>query len=287
MLQFTKMQAAGNDFVVVDATENPERFSAGRIRALADRHYGIGFDQLLVVKKTDSPGADFGYKIFNADGSEAGMCGNGARCFALFVFNHGLTKKKNIVVKANQRLITLELLEDNMVRVKMGKARFSPDSIPFIADSFEKRVCGKAKLYKVKKKGEEHWFGVANMGNPHAVFVTQATFANQVVMDAPLEELARVLKLKDVFPKDVNVSVLQVRSKDEAFLRVYERGVGETLACGSGACAAFSIAHRMGLLEEKATIRMPGGQVTVEVDLNRDVFLTGSATEVFTGCTPL
>ncbi len=277
MLQFTKMQAAGNDFVVVDATINPFRLRAHDIRYLADRHYGIGFDQLLIVRKSSSAKADFGYRIFNADGSEAKMCGNGARCFALFVRNHKLTTKKSIKVKTKTSFITLDVLDGNLVRVKMGKARFSPSIIPFLDGRFKRKWIGKARLYKLATKEKDNWFGVVNVGNPHAIFITDNA------RDIALHGLAYALRHSSAFPDDVNVSVLEVRSESEAFLRVNERGVGETLACGSGACAAFVLAHRMGLLKEKATIRMTGGQVTVEIDQNRDIFLTGTAQEVFTG----
>lgn len=279
MLQFTKMQAAGNDFIVVDATKKPLRLSAGKIRCLADRHYGIGFDQLLVVKKSDSDCADFGYQIFNADGSEAEMCGNGARCFAIFVLRHGLTEKRKIAVEAKHGLITLEVVEQNTVRVNMGKALFAPEEIPFCTEGFESKIFGKATLYKLKDSNKGKWFGVVNMGNPHAVFVMDDA------MEAPLKGLARSIRHKERFPEGVNVSVLAVLTEKTARLRVDERGVGETLACGSGACAAFSLAHQMGLLGEKAAIQMPGGQVTVEIDENDNVFLTGSAVEVFEGRT--
>lgn len=284
MLQFTKMQATGNDFIVVDATKKPLRLSAGKIRCLADRHYGIGFDQLLMVKnvkKCDSDRADFGYRIFNADGSEAEMCGNGARCFALFVLNHGLTDKKTITVKAKHGLITLENLGGNAVRVNMGKPRFSPVDIPFLPQGFERKKQGNATLFKLKKNDEDLWFGVANMGNPHAIFLVEKTSC------APLGIIAKTLKQTQAFPEDVNVSVLEVQTKESAILRVCERGVGETLACGSGACAAFSLAHQMGKLGQKATIQMTGGRVTVEIDSAGDVFLTGYAVEVFTGCTAI
>lgn len=280
MLRFTKMQAAGNDFIVVDATKKPLRLSVRKIRTLADRHYGIGFDQLLIVKKSESERADFGYQIFNADGSEAEMCGNGARCFALFVLSHGLTKKRKIAVEAKHGLITLEVVEQNTVRVNMGKALFAPEKIPFCSESFESKVFGKATLYKLKGSNKGNWFGVVNMGNPHAVFVMDDA------MDVRLKGLARSLRHKEMFPEGVNVSVLAVLTEKAARLRVDERGVGETLACGSGACAAFSLAHQIGLLGKKAAIQMPGGQVTVEIDENDNVFLTGSAVEVFEGCTP-
>lgn len=281
MLQFTKMQAAGNDFIVVDATQKPLRLNAEKIRCLADRHYGIGFDQLLVVKKSDRPNADFGYRIFNADGSEAEMCGNGARCFALFVLSHGLTDKKTITVKAKHGLITLENLGGNAVRVNMGKPRFSPVDIPFFPQDFERKEQGNATLFKVRKDDEDFWFGVANMGNPHAIFLVERA------VGAPLGILAGILKRTKAFPEGVNVSVLELQSENEAILRVCERGVGETLACGSGACAAFSLAHQMGKLGQKAAIQMTGGRVTVEIDSAGDVFLTGLAVEVFTGCTAI
>lgn len=281
MLQFTKMQAAGNDFIVVDATQKPLRLNAEKIRCLADRHYGIGFDQLLVVKKSDRPNADFGYRIFNADGSEAEMCGNGARCFALFVLSHGLTDKKTITVKAKRGLITLENLGGNAVRVNMGKPRFSPVDIPFFPQDFERKEQGNATLFKVRKDDEDFWFGVANMGNPHAIFLVERA------VGAPLGILAGILKRTKAFPEGVNVSVLELQSENEAILRVCERGVGETLACGSGACAAFSLAHQMGKLGQKAAIQMTGGRVTVEIDSAGDVFLTGLAVEVFTGCTAI
>lgn len=279
MLHFTKMHAAGNDFIVVDATKKPFCLEAQEIRVLADRHYGIGFDQLLVVQPSNDSLADFGYQIFNADGSEAQMCGNGARCFALFVLKHGLTEKKSIAVRAKHGLITLEVLDENFVRVKMGRARFVPKEIPFLANSFESKLFGKAVLYKEKEEVQTNWFGVVNMGNPHAIFVVEKA------TEAPLKEFAQSLQHTRAFPEGVNVSVLEVLSKREAFLRVHERGVGETLACGSGACAAFALAHQMGLLGEKAAIKMPGGQVTVEIDKNSDIFLTGSAEAVFEGQT--
>ena len=278
MLQFTKMQGAGNDFIVLDATRQKFVLGSKDIQRLADRHYGIGFDQLLVVEPSSRADADFKYRIFNADGAEVQMCGNGARCFAVFVYSHGLTLKRRIRVETLAGIIEPEILENGTVRVDMGRACFDSKKVPFLSDDFESEAQpGGAALYRTKIGSEIVQFGVVSMGNPHAVcFVDEAETVD-------IEKYGFALQHSGAFPEGVNVGFLQVLSRTEAVLRVYERGVGETLACGTGACAAFSLANRCGFLSSRATMHMRGGDLVGELSINSHIFLSGPAVCVFEG----
>lgn len=276
-LSFTKMQGTGNDFVVIDATKTPFSLWPDVIRALADRHTGIGFDQMLVVQADETGEADFCYRIFNADGGEVAMCGNGARCFALYVRNHGLTKKNRIRVRTMSGIITPEIVSDDMVRVDMGCASFCPEDVPFVSAGFKRTMRQEACLYHADIHGAVLTFGVVSMGNPHAVCLVSP---EQLAL---IETIGPALQASKAFPEGVNVGLLAVCSPTKARLRVFERGVGETLACGSGASAAFALAHRAGLLKATAQFQMRGGNLLMQSGKDGHVLLTGPACEVFEG----
>ncbi len=276
-LKFTKMQGAGNDFIVIDATHDAFSLEAKEIRRLSDRHFGIGFDQLLVVEASNEADVDFRYRIFNADGGEVSMCGNGARCFARFVRSHGLTKKTSIRVRTQSGVIVPEVLPDDSVRVDMGKANFAPEKVPFLPEGFEKESSGEGTLYRTAVAGCALLFGVASMGNPHAVcFIGKDE-------EIDVQKIGPALQNCGAFPEGVNVGFLKVESKGRALLRVYERGAGETLACGSGACAAFAVANRVGALASEATLEMAGGTLRVQKTEEGHILLAGPAEEVFEG----
>ena len=276
-LSFTKMQGTGNDFVVIDATKKPFSLSTDTIRSLADRRYGIGFDQMLVVQPDETGQADFCYRIFNADGGEVAMCGNGARCFALYVRSHGLTQKDRIRVRTMSGIITPEILSDGTVRVDMGCPNFCPKNVPFNPESFESVSRKDAVLYRTKVSGISFAFGVVSMGNPHAVCLVQREQLPLVGTIGP------ALQACGAFPEGVNVGLLTVYSLKQTALRVFERGVGATLACGSGASAAFAVAHRAGLLTDQAEFQMRGGRLLMQAGKDGHVLLTGPACEVFEG----
>ena len=276
-LKFTKMQGAGNDFIVIDATHDAFHLTSDEIRRLSDRHFGIGFDQLLVVEPSDEADVDFRYRIFNADGGEVPMCGNGARCFATFVRSHGLTKKTSIRVRTQSGVIVPEVLPDGSVRVDMGRANFAPEKVPFLPEGFERESLGDGTLYRGTVAGTALCFGVASMGNPHAVCFIERDEEVDVQKTGP------ALQNCGAFPEGVNVGFLKVESKERASLRVYERGAGETLACGSGACAAFAVANRVGVLASKVTLEMAGGTLTVQKTEEGHILLAGPAEEVFEG----
>ena len=276
-LSFTKMQGTGNDFVVIDATKEPFSLSTDTIRSLADRRYGIGFDQMLVVQSDETGRADFCYRIFNADGGDVAMCGNGARCFALYVRSHGLTQKNRIRVRTMSGIITPEILSDGTVRVDMGCPNFCPKDVPFNPETFESVSRKNAVLYRTKISGISFSFGVVSMGNPHAVCLVQREQLPLVGTIGP------ALQACGAFPEGVNVGLLTVYSAEQAALRVFERGAGETLACGSGASAALAIAHRAGLLTDKADFQMRGGRLLMQIGQDGHVLLAGPACEVFEG----
>lgn len=268
-LQFTKMQGAGNDFVVVDATRQPFSLSAAQIRRLGDRRFGVGCDQLLVIEAADGPDHDFRYRIFNgADGSEVEHCGNGARCFVRFVRDKGLTDKTEIRVRTVNALLSLALMPDGRVRVDMGPPRFESEQIPFV-DTGAPELTGVAVL---------------SMGNPHAVLRVDD------VDLAPVQELGERMQALSAFPKSVNVGFLQVLDRSHARIRVYERGAGETLACGTGTCAAVVAGIRAGWFDGAVEVQARGGLLRIEWDANvagASVFMTGPAETVFEGTVEL
>ncbi|MDI4636557.1 MULTISPECIES: diaminopimelate epimerase [Halomonadaceae] len=271
LLHFTKMHGLGNDFMVVDLITQRARLRDEQIRELADRHFGIGFDQLLVVEPPLDPDMDFRYRIFNADGSEVENCGNGARCFARFVRDQRLTHKHEIHVETRGGPLTLKVEDDGRVSVDMGVPRFAPQSLPFEADEDRLR-------HRLEVDGETLEIGVASLGNPHAVLTVED------VKTAPVARLGPAIEAHPRFPRRVNVGFMQVMSPNEIRLRVFERGSGETLACGTGACAAVACGIRQGLLESPVTVHLTGGDLTIAWP-NQDapLLMTGPVVRVFDG----
>ena len=270
-IQFSKMHGLGNDFMVVDGVTQKVFFSPDTIRRLADRHFGIGFDQLLLVEPPYDPEQDFHYRIFNADGSEVQQCGNGARCFARFVRLKGLTNKERIAVSTMSGRIVLQLEQDNQVTVNMGIPEFEPAKVPFRAQKAE-------KTYLLRVDEQTVMCGVVSMGNPHCVLEVDS------VKSAPVESLGPLLESFDRFPERVNVGFMEVVSASEIRLRVYERGAGETLACGTGACAAAVIGMSQGKLSERVKVHLPGGTLQIAwKGPGTPVFMTGPAEHVFDG----
>ncbi len=271
MLQFTKMHGLGNDFIVIDAINQDIHLSTEQIRFLADRHFGIGCDQLLFVERPSSPEVDFKYRIFNADGGEVEQCGNGARCFARFIRDKGLTHKDDIPVETKTGVIRLKIEPDGEVTVNMGIPQFEPSAIPFEAEQ-------RANQYQLEVDGRIWLIGAVSMGNPHAVLhVTNVDSAN-------VEELGPAIEAHLRFPRRVNVGFMEVVDRSRIRLRVFERGVGETLACGTGACAAMVIGRQQGLLDELVTVELAGGALTIRwPGEGEPVYMTGPATNVFEG----
>lgn len=271
LLHFTKMHGLGNDFVMVDLVTQRARITAAQISQLADRRFGIGFDQLLVVEPPRDPTMDFRYRIFNADGSEVENCGNGARCFARFVRDQRLTHKREIHVETAGGPLVLKVQHDGLVRVDMGRPRFTPSALPFDAP-------GDQPLHSLEVDGEILSVSVVSMGNPHAVLQVDD------VQSAPVERLGPAIEAHPRFPKKVNAGFMQVVSPNQIRLRVFERGSGETLACGTGACAAVASGIRQGLLKSPVTVQLPGGKLTIEwPDPEAALIMVGSATRVFDG----
>jgi diaminopimelate epimerase len=270
-LTFTKMQALGNDFVVFDGVRQTVALSADQYRRIADRHFGIGCDQILLVEPPGSAEVDFSYRIFNADGGEVEQCGNGARCFVHFVRDQGLTDKTEIAVQTLGGIIRPRLEADGSVTVDMGVPRFEPEAIPFVADS---RQAG----YDLDVGTETVTVQVVSMGNPHAV---------QVVPDvdrAPVARQGPLIESHSRFPRRVNAGYMQVLDRRHIRLRVYERGAGETLACGSGACAAVAAGRAAGLLDATVAVQLRGGELRIRWEgEGQPVYMTGPAVSVFEG----
>ncbi len=270
MLSFVKMHGLGNDFVVIDAFSRPLALGREQIRRLADRRYGIGCDQLLLVEPA-SGDADFRYRIYNADGSEAEMCGNGARAFARFVHDQGLSQSKRLRLETGAGLVETRLLEGGEVMVNMGPPRFEPARIPFLAPQ-------ESLDYQLDIDGQQYEIGVLSMGNPHALLRVES------VDSAPVAVVGAAIERHERFPARVNVGFMQVEERNALRLRVYERGAGETLACGTNACAAVVHGRRMGWLDSQVVVTLPGGSVVVSWEGNgEDVWLTGPAHYVFRG----
>ena len=270
-LHFTKMHGIGNDFVVINAIEQRIALSPEQLRFIADRHFGIGCDQILLVDATDRSGVDFRYRIFNADGNEVEQCGNGARCFARFVRDKGLTNKDIITVETSAGILILHIQSDGQVTVNMGIPEFNPAKIPFVADHL-------ASSYPLEVNGYGFSVGAVAIGNPHVVLQVDS------VAQAPVAQLGPLLEQHVRFPKRVNVGFLQIVSRDEFKLRVYERGAGETLACGSGACAAMVIARGWNLLNETAQAQLRGGTLIIKWQgPGTPVMMTGPAHTVYEG----
>ena len=269
-LKFTKMQGLGNDFVVLDGINQAITLDREQIRKLADRHFGIGCDQLLLVEKAEGQ-ADFRYRIFNADGGEVEQCGNGARCFVRYVHDHGLTQKNEIRIETLSGVISPHLEVNGNVTVNMGKPIFEPEAIPFAA---EKR----ALTYLLELQGQPVTISAVSMGNPHAVRVVPD------VETAPVDTEGALIESHPRFPKRVNVGYLQVMDRTHIKLRVFERGAGETLACGTGACAAVVAGINLGLLDHRVKVSTRGGELTISWQGNDEpVWMTGPAVTVFEG----
>jgi diaminopimelate epimerase len=271
MINFTKMHGLGNDFVVIDAINQAISLSPEQIRFLADRHFGVGFDQLLLVEKPVSSNADFRYRIFNADGGEVSQCGNGARCFARFVQEKKLFSGKEIHVETNAGQLLLRLVDDNQVLVNMGIPKHTPAEIPLLAEQ-------EVKSYSVEIAGSTIKFGAVSMGNPHAVILVDD------INTAPVAEIGRLLENHKMFPERANIGFMQIINRQHIKLRVYERGAGETLACGSGACAAVVVGIEQDLLDKEVTADLTGGQLSLSWGgRGKPVLMTGPATTVFEG----
>ena len=270
------MQGAGNDFVVLDCTKEPFSLTSQQLRFLADRHFGVGADQILVVEPADSREADFKYRIFNADGGEVEQCGNGARCFVKFVYNNGLTDKKRIRAKTMKGVIELELKGDGMVRVSMGIPSFEPSSLPFNPQGLPSREIRGFKQWAVRYKGELVWFSICSMGNPHVTIITDD------IESAPVGELGPFIENHPAFPRRVNVGFIQPITEHEANVRVWERGAGETLACGTGNCAAAATSIELGVLSSPILTHNRGGDLRLAWEgEGEDVELFGPAVTVF------
>jgi len=270
-LEFSKMHGLGNDFVVIDAVNQTVTLSAEQVRSLADRHRGIGFDQLLLVERPGGAQADFRYRIFNADGGEVAQCGNGARCFMRFVHDRDLSDKRELLVETASGPLRLVLEDDDQVTVNMGEPRLEPREIPFDAPV-------RAASYTLEVAGERLEIAAVSMGNPHAVTLVRD------VDTAPVERLGPAIERHPHFPQGVNAGFMQVIDFEHIRLRVFERGAGETLACGSGACAAVVAGRLWDRLAARVKVTLRGGDLVVSwAGRGYPVYLTGPATHVFRG----
>ena len=278
-LRFTKMQGAGNDFVMLDATRAPIKLTDEQLRRLGDRRFGVGADQILLVEPSQRPGVDFRYRIFNNTGDEVEHCGNGARCFVRFVRDKGLTTRRAIRVETMNRVLELELHDDGRVAVDMSAPVFEHAALPFDGGGLQPRRVGDFELWPLElDRGGAVEVAVLSMGNPHAVQRVDDVAA------APVPELGRWIESHRRFPRKVNAGFMQVRSRSEIALRVYERHAGETLACGTGACAAVVAGVRLGWLDGKVDVHTRGGLLTIEwPGGDRSVTMTGPAETVFEG----
>jgi diaminopimelate epimerase len=271
LLKFTKMHGTGNDFVVIDLISQRCRLRPDDVRRIADRHYGIGCDQVLLVEPPGSPDADFRYRIFNADGKEVEQCGNGARCFARFVRDKKLTSKRVITVETAAGEIELRIRSRSDVEVDMGVPRLEPRDIPLNAPH-------RQDSYTITVGDEALELGAVSLGNPHVILRVDD------VDTAPVERLGPLLEAHQVFPKRANVGFMQVLDTGQIRLRVFERGVGETLACGTGACAAVVHGITRGWLQDPVTVSLPGGKLSISwAGEGRPVIMTGPTAVVFEG----
>jgi diaminopimelate epimerase len=270
-LKFTKMQGAGNDFVVFNAIEQQVDLSPEQLRKIADRHFGIGCDQILLVERPRIEGTEFHYRIFNADGGEVEQCGNGARCFARYVRDKALSSSYELHVGTAKGRITLYLEENGQVRVNMGVPRFEPADIPFQAET-------SALSYSIDLDGAQYHISVVSMGNPHAVLLVDD------IDTAPVGTIGPLLESHPRFPQRVNVGFMEHRRRNRIALRVYERGAGETLACGTGACAAVVSGIRQNSLDHEVTAELKGGELVISwAGEGEPVWMTGPAETVFEG----
>ncbi|MBZ0068364.1 MAG: diaminopimelate epimerase [Thiobacillus sp.] len=270
-LRFTKMHGLGNDFVVFDGISQTITLTPGQCRHIADRHFGVGCDQILLVEQSSRGDVDFRYRIFNADGGEVEQCGNGARCFVRFVHDHGLTDKTSIRVETASGIIEPRLLDNGLVRVDMGAPRFVPADVPFAAEA-------EAMSYALKVGQHVIHIAALSMGNPHAVLKVND------LDNAPVDILGPAIESHARFPQRVNAGFMQVLTPHDIRLRVYERGAGETLACGTGACAAAVAGMRQDWLRSPVSVHTRGGDLIIEwAGKDQPVFMTGPAETVFEG----
>ncbi len=279
-IPFTKMQGAGNDFVVLDETRGSLGLDTRHYRMLADRHFGIGADQILTVRPSPGPGIDFEYVIHNADGGQVEHCGNGARCFLVHVRNRGLTDKDTVTVKTMNRVLTLRRTADDRVTVDMGSPVFAPGAIPFDSTGLQPQAHGHWQLWPLELAGSRTTLDLAvlSMGNPHAVCIVDD------VDTADVKNLGPLIEGHAAFAKRVNAGFMQIVSRDAIRLRVYERGAGETLSCGTGACAAVVAGIRLGLLDAQVDVTTHGGRLTIRWDGGDSaVMMTDPAQTVFDG----
>ena len=271
LLKFTKMHGLGNDFIVIDAIRQDVALSAEQIRFLADRHFGVGCDQVLMVEPPQSKDAEFRYRIFNNDGGEVEQCGNGARCFALFVREQGLSDEDTVVVETHAGLIQLTTEADGQVTVNMGVPRFEPRDLPFTAER-------EAMSYALEVDGQRVDIGAVSMGNPHAVIIVDD------VQTAPVLTIGPLIERHRRFPNRVNVGFMRIVNDQHIQLRVFERGAGETLACGTGACAAVVVGRKRGVLAQRVQVELRGGSLNIAWRGEEDpVLMTGPAATVFSG----
>ena len=274
-LSFTKMHGLGNDFIVVDGVSAHREIDGEQVRRLAHRRFGIGFDQLLLVEPPDEAGVDFNYRIFNVDGSEVEHCGNGARCFARFVQEKGLSDKNPVTVKTKNRILELTTDTNGDVTVDMGSPELSPTNIPFFshfqANTYDRTI-------ELAGGNQDITFCALSMGNPHAVIIVE-DLANTAVKD-----IGEALGNHPDFPEGVNVGFMQIENPQQIRLRVFERGTGETMACGTGACAAAVAGQLQGLLADAVSVRLAGGSMQIQWSgQGSPVLMTGPATTVFEG----
>lgn len=272
-INFTKMHGLGNDFVVIDATKQPFQMITSQIQKMANRRLGVGFDQLLVIEppKEKDPTVDFHFRIFNPDGTEVSQCGNGARCIARYIRANQLIERDELRVSTLKDILELKIQSDGKVSVKMGVPRFDSADIPFIADKT-------ANFYHLENNNQKIKFGIVNIGNPHAIIPVNTIDALQISKIGPQ------LSIHKRFPEGTNVGFMQVINTQNIRLRVYERGAGETLACGSGACAAVAVGQRLGLLQERVVVHQPGGSLLVDWQGPlTPIIVTGSTATVFCG----
>ena len=270
-LHFTKMHGIGNDFVVFDSFKHPISLSHEQVRHIANRQFGIGCDQVLLLEPPQNDSADVKYRIFNADGGEVMQCGNGARCAAVYLIEKGLVNKTTITAETGNGQLILQVNEDNCVTVNMGVPEFEPANIPLKAES-------QSESYFVEVLGQQFEFGSLALGNPHAVLKVEN------VDEAAVHEIGPAIQSTDLFPQGVNVGFMEIVNKQAFKLRVYERGAGETLACGSGACAAMVIACQQGYLEGTIDAELQGGHLSLQwAGEGEPVMMTGPATIVFEG----
>jgi diaminopimelate epimerase len=281
-LSFTKMQGAGNDFVVLDATRAPIALTPAQVQHLGDRRFGVGADQILMVERSERPGIDFRYRIYNHSGDEVEHCGNGARCFVRYVHDKGLTDKRVVRVETVNNELELHLRDDGRVTVNMNAPIFERERVPFNADGLVPRKTGHFVLWPLGVQGTPIEVAVLSMGNPHAVQRVDD------VRSAPVTTLGPAIETHPAFPRKVNAGFMQVLSRQEINLRVWERGAGETLACGTGACAAVVAGIRLGWLDAVVEVHTRGGRLSIEwrgdaQNLAAPVWMTGPAQTVYEG----